>query len=96
MQVCVEDEFNLFVPNAFSPNADGINDAFFIQTSVLAPRQYELSIFDRWGAAIWSTADRYEAWRGENTAQGIYTWRVSFLDSQGTQRTKVGHVMLLR
>ena len=35
MQVCVEDEFNLFVPNAFSPNADGINDAFFIQTSVL-------------------------------------------------------------
>lgn len=95
-ELCVEDEFTLYVPNTFTPNDDGINDAFSIVTSVRDPQDFELRVFDRWGGELWNTADRTMWWSGQGTADGIYAWTLSLRDATGTLRKARGHVVLLR
>jgi gliding motility-associated-like protein len=55
--VQVEEEYNVFIPSAFSPNGDGINDKFTIFTSSAIGEILELTIFDRWGNFIWSNSN---------------------------------------
>ena len=94
--VCVEDEFALYVPNAFTPNGDGINDAFLPITTVFFPKEYVLDIFDRWGQPLFSTADMHEAWKGENVPLGVYIWKLRLRGSDGGVHEAVGHVALVR
>jgi len=54
--VTVIPTLNLYAPNVFSPNADGINDVFYIQGKVDAPIRY-LRVFDRWGALVFECLD---------------------------------------
>lgn len=57
--------FNTFLPNAISPNGDGINDVFvpyFPPTLMI--QKYALQIYDRWGTLVFSTAQPDEAWDG--------------------------------
>lgn len=57
--------FNTFLPNAISPNGDGINDIFvpyFPPTLVI--QKYALQIYDRWGTLVFSTTQPNEAWDG--------------------------------
>ena len=53
--------YNLYSPNVFSPNFDGINDSFTILSETGLIKEVELIIFDRWGGQIykgveWSTS----------------------------------------
>ncbi len=71
---------NIYVPNAFSPNDDGINDTFGVfGTDIQAMK---LSIFDRWGNLLFTTEDQEEQWDGKfhetpmNT--GTYVWQLEF------------------
>jgi hypothetical protein len=95
-ELCVEDEFALYVPNAFTPNNDGINDAFGVVTSVRDPKDFELRVFDRWGGEVWSTTDRTATWSAGGFADGVYAWTLSLKDVTGTLRKQRGHVVLLR
>jgi gliding motility-associated-like protein len=57
--------FNTFLPNAISPNGDGVNDVFvpyFPPTLVI--QKYTLQIYDRWGTLVFSTAQPDEPWDG--------------------------------
>lgn len=94
--VCVEDAFALYAPNAFTPNADGFNDLFVISTTVSDPREYSLSIFDRWGRPVYNTDDPYRGWNGEGTPSGVYAWSVRLRDSEGDVQQRQGHVTLVR
>ncbi len=73
------DDTPLYVPNAFSPNGDGINDAFqvYAATDVLV-QSFELMVFDRWGNQLFHTKDPETGWnglfRGRGQGQGVYTW----------------------
>ncbi len=68
----------LFVPNAFTPNGDGLNDEFKI--SVFRPcERYELSIFNRWGQLVYESEDAENAvWDGNfknsMAEEGIYVY----------------------
>ncbi len=55
---------DLFIPNVFSPNADGINDEFVIQYTGDQP--FTCAVFDRWGVKQWSTTNKTGGWNGEN------------------------------
>ena len=82
-EVCVEDAFLLFAPNAFTPNGDGINEAFGVITSVRTAEEFELLVFDRWGRVV-HTADAPErTWDGEGYPQGVYAWRLRMRDTLG-------------
>lgn len=70
----------LFVPNAFSPNADGINDELRIGFGCdfeFVPKRFE--VYDRWGANVFVTDDPLnDFWDGEKNGklanQDVYTW----------------------
>ena len=53
----------VFIPNAFTPNGDGVNDEFKVTTSA-GIELIQFAIFDRWGNRIWNTYDFRRGWDG--------------------------------
>jgi len=94
--VCVEPPFDLWVPNAFTPNGDGFNDLFFAVTTVAQPRAFELLIFDRWGLIVFAGGSPDAQWDGGHSPNDLYVWRLRIRDTMGTVHERIGHVMLLR
>ncbi len=79
----------IYVPNAFSPNGDGINDEFYPFGQNISPVNYRMSIFDRWGKLVFSCNDINIPWDGrvmgsnEKAPLGIYTWIIEYSDNEG-------------
>ncbi|MEY3368871.1 MAG: hypothetical protein RI973_2026, partial [Bacteroidota bacterium] len=96
---------NIFVPNAFSPNNDGINDFVTVFTGPNVSRVRSFQVFDRWGNHLFQVADLKPndssgGWdgkfRGELMDAGVYAWfaEVEFVD--GEVFVLEGDVMLVR
>jgi gliding motility-associated-like protein len=94
---------NVFVPNAFSPNDDGINDAFEPQTAAdCGFEAYHCSIYDRWGQLVFESKDPKNTWNGrfrnQNAPDGIYFYvfdYTPFYSKNGSQRS-MGDVLIVR
>jgi len=91
ISILVKKSRNVFVPNAFSPNLDGINDNFTIYTGLGVERVIRLSVFDRWGALLFSSDDAIDirqGWDGRfkgqalNSAVYVYIAEVEFIDGE--------------
>lgn len=97
---CVEDEFALWAPNAFTPDGDGVNDLFGMVSTVRAPDFFELVVIDRWGSLLFSTNDHTLGWDGMaggmQVPQGVYLWQVRIHDVFGRLHERAGHVTLIR
>jgi len=90
-----------YIPTAFTPNGDGLNDKFFILG--LPPEnitKFNLQIFDRWGQVIFSTNDIREGWdgtfKGADCPDGVYPWVIYYEDNKKTRTSNKGTVMLIR
>ncbi len=94
--VCVEDEFAVYIPNAFTPNDDGFNDTWGVITTVGSPRDYELILFDRWGQELFRSSRKEDLWDGAGYPDGVYPWRLRLRDTEGRNQERTGHVTLLR
>ena len=57
MQLLVRAREGVYVPTAFSPNADGVNDNFTIYAAAPGTRIVALEVYDRWGGLVWRRAD---------------------------------------
>ena len=97
---------NVFVPNVFSPNADGINDLLVIFTGpdVTSTISY-WRIFDRWGALVSESfdirpGDPDAGWdgtfRGQPLNPGVYVWIAEVVWSDGVRDVLYGDVTLTR
>jgi len=97
-EVCFFFSPNVYVPTAFSPNKDGLNESFNPVT--VAVKDYHLSIFNRWGEQIFVTEDQAEGWDGtykqKDSQSGVYMYLVKYSDSAGEQYQKAGTVQLMR
>lgn len=61
----IEDmQCKLYIPNAFSPNGDGVNDRFK-PNSNCDFREFEMRIFDRWGTLLFQSKNANEGWNGK-------------------------------
>ena len=77
-------EFRLFVPNAFTPDNDGVNDAFHPLGSGYIAETYSFMVFNRWGELVFVTDNAEEPWIGQNNQRfgthfvpdGVYGYRV--------------------
>lgn len=92
---------NIFVPNAFTPDGDGLNDTFLPSVFGFAEDDYELMIFDRWGILIFNSTDKYQEWDGTYKGQpcmvDAYIWKIQAVDKYtGEKSTFRGHINLLR
>jgi gliding motility-associated-like protein len=101
LEIIVQPEFTFYIPNAFTPNGDGINDVFFGTGIGIA--KYEMWIFDRWGNLIFTCTDLNQTWDG--TVQGAsgdlcqidtYVWKVAITDVFDKRHKYIGHVSLIR
>jgi len=66
----------LFIPNAFSPNGDGINDLFGVQGANVS--DFKMWIFDRWGKQVFFSDDIDKKWNGSNQDGEFYPGTTSF------------------
>ncbi|RLD60296.1 MAG: hypothetical protein DRJ05_04925 [Bacteroidetes bacterium] len=70
--------FTIYVPNAFSPNGDNINDVFKTNASYEAEIKFEMSIYNRWGERVFESKSINEAWDGTYNnipcPLGVYVW----------------------
>jgi len=89
---------NIFYPTAFTPNGDNLNDVFNVFGQYIS--EFELSIFNRWGELIFSTASIAEGWdgsfRGSPMPEGTYTFVADITDLAGRKVKRSGSVLLLR
>ena len=92
-------EAEMFIPNAFTPNADGINDTFGPIFEGEA-NDYSLVIFDRYGRLVFSADNMRTQWdgtmRGKQLHDGVYIYGISYLDPSGEKQTRSGSITLLR
>jgi len=83
----------IYVPNAFSPNGDQIND--FFKPVLIYYTFYKLEIFDRWGDLFFSTNDPEIGWNGRVNEQpvlpGVYVYVIQYsgFDEKGAHHNKV-------
>jgi gliding motility-associated-like protein len=95
-------QHDVFVPSAFSPNGDGVNDLF--QPRFYAERGYDItgfSIFNRWGQTVLNTSGIGAAWDGTGLNGGIaemgtYYYRLDVKFGDGKQVVFKGDVTLIR
>jgi gliding motility-associated-like protein len=98
--VCVEITTNseMFIPNSFTPNDDGLNDVFFVYGFSLP--EIKIEIFDRWGEKVFSSNNQKIGWDGtyKGTAckSDIYVYNLSYKSLNGKKQFKTGHVSINR
>jgi len=97
----LESEGMLFVPNAFTPNGDGVNDVF--KAEGVGVEMIELLVFDRWGNVVWKGSSTDASWdgsfQGSSTAPiGVYVYKLFYENPciNGKTETRLGHVTLVR
>ncbi|MBP7157148.1 MAG: gliding motility-associated C-terminal domain-containing protein, partial [Flavobacteriales bacterium] len=96
IDLCVEDSYAFYAPNAFTANNDGFNDGFMVSTTVRNPEFFELKIFDRWGQQVATINKQLTPWNGDGVPLGVYVWQARVKDSEGQMHEHRGSVTLLR
>ncbi|GEM_PF-3612034 len=89
---------NLFFPNAFTPDGDGLNDVFIPIGKNIS--QYSLMIFNRWGEIIFHSDQLDVGWngvyQGRKAPPGAYTYKVEFGNDEAQLSSQTGTFVLLR
>jgi gliding motility-associated-like protein len=87
------------MPNAFTPNYDGINDVFRVKYP-FPVQSFLLRIYDRFGEKVFESNDIHKGWtgtfKGMNALQGAYVWTISLVNAEGKTESGKGIVTLLR
>ncbi len=95
---------NYYIPTAFSPNNDGINDRFFVLTETGETARYSMKIYNRWGGKVYDVQDievnnDIFGWDGTNNGKllnpGLFIYEI-IVASESSPRVFTGHVHLLK
>lgn len=92
---------NLWVPDAFTPDGNGVNDKFFPVMTDMAREDYHLWIFDRWGEVVFETTNPDQGWDGQikggKPIAGVYVWKLNFRpESTSDKLDRFGTVTILQ
>jgi gliding motility-associated-like protein len=92
---------SFYIPNAFSPDGDGINEVFQISpTEVQSISEFDFLIFNRWGEVIFKSDDTNIGWNGNHSGKqcksGMYVWKINYIDHNNVYKDLYGSVHLIR
>ena len=95
----VAPEFNVFIPNSFTANEDGLNEIWSVVGRGV--KTFEARIFDRWGEELYYLDNIDKGWNGTRQngnlcPQGVYVYRVLITDYLGDFHEYIGNVNLIR
>ncbi|PCJ82411.1 MAG: hypothetical protein COA57_13350 [Flavobacteriales bacterium] len=100
--VFVDYETTIYLPNCFSPNADGFNDEFGPVGEGIQKDDYELYIFNRHGDIIWQT-DNLDRWwdgthekSGKIVQEGVYVYLLNYKNDNGAENAIRGNIALIK
>ncbi len=102
-QAIVEDAIDVYIPNAFTPDNDGINDVWQIQGKGFQGEGFSAEIFNRWGELVYQSNDPTGAWTGNYrngnnyVPDGVYSYKVVVRDIQNDINHKYwGSIVIVR
>jgi gliding motility-associated-like protein len=88
----------VYIPNAFTPNGDGVNDVWYIYGTGI--KDLKAMVFNRWGEKVFETDDQSIGWdgtyKGVLQPPGVYVYVAQMVYLTGAQREKQGSVTLIR
>jgi gliding motility-associated-like protein len=98
--VIIEPDFMFYIPSAFTPDGDGINDSF--TGKGIFVKEFKMSIFDRWGNMIFYTDDIKIPWDGtanhgtDKAQRDVYVYSIDVIDYKKKKHNYKGTVTLMR
>ena len=97
--IIIESQIKIIIPNVFTPNGDGTNDAFTITAEGL--KDIEIVIYDRWGLLMYSQKAEVLSWdgklpNGELASDGTYYFLFTGKDMKDNVIEKQGYVTLIK
>lgn len=96
--IVINDCGEMFVPTAFSPNADGTNDVLYVRGVCLETLNF--MVFNRWGEKVFETTDIKKGWdgtfKGEDMNTGVFVYRLEGKTYDGKGFSSKGNVTLIR
>lgn len=88
----------VFIPDAFSPNGDNMNDKFAPKGQFMDKTR--LIVYNRWGQVLFETGNAIDGWdgtvNGQPAVEGTYVYRLEITDSLGKNFVKTGTMLLAR
>ena len=98
----IKEDYNLFAPNAFTPNGDGNTDNFVPEALKLMDVQFTMVVYDKSGKPVYQTNNANMPWDGTNmndgsmAPEGAYVWTVQFKNAYGEMEYYQGQVIIIR
>ncbi len=105
LSIEVNEKTKIFIPNAFSPNNDNVNDFFAINSNNSSVFIEEIMIFDRWGEMVYNRrgfelGEESYYWDGTKNGdfclEGVYVYVISYLDELNQRKKITGDLTLVR
>jgi gliding motility-associated-like protein len=88
----------LYVPNAFTPNYNGLNDVFLVKSTNI--EKFHIVIFNRWGNLLFETNDINVGWDGKYNGilvpEGVYVYSIEAIGEDKVPYRKLGSLTVLR
>ncbi len=99
----IDDVLFTYIPNAFTPDGDDVNDVWWPSANIPVRTNYELLVFDRWGQVVFNTTDPYMPWEGSYQNGGeilksdVYAFRLLYgIGDTEARKEVVGYVTLMK
>ncbi len=93
-------DHNSSLPNAFTPNNDGVNDKFCLQGWDACLLKFEIHIYDRWGEKVFESGDANFCWdgiyKGQLLSSDVYIYSLTATFKNDVVETKKGNITLIR
>jgi gliding motility-associated-like protein len=102
IDICEEPDLHTFIPNAISPNNDGLNDVWKVVTQSDCWKIWKVQIYNRWGSLIWESEDPDAVWTASNSgsvyyvSDGIYVYTITGVAWNNKPIQKSGYISVFR
>jgi gliding motility-associated-like protein len=98
MSVPIDPPLIVYIPNAFTPNNDGLNDGF--QVIVSGYVEYEFFIFNRWGQQVFHSTNPNDVWYADNIpfnqSNGMFAYRLYVYGHNKQTLEKIGNILIIK
>lgn len=95
---CAEQFPRVFIPTAFTPDNNGVNDILYPSVTFASPVDYKFTIYNRWGDVVFFSTNPLEGWNGyyegNRCPAGVYAYHISFSTAENKSFVDSGTITI--